>query len=88
MTDEKRDTEAIAPAGAGTYRQGGLWWKAAVGLLLSLALIVTAVWVRLESRTPERLTGSLATYLTLREGPLSMQPQPEGTGTLSSPVDL
>lgn len=55
MRDEERDTAPMDLGdGAGRSRQGEWWWKAAVGLLLSTALIVLAAWVRLESRPLER----------------------------------
>ena len=83
MTDEQRDGETMAPARADGNRPGAFWWKAAIGLLLSLALIVMAVWLRLESRTPQRPAGAFAPYSALNED--ATQP---GTVTLRLPVDL
>jgi len=72
-------------------RQGALWWKAAIGLLLSGGLILGAVWLRLGSRPLERLARPLGSSLALAEAAPRVQPQPEsqpGTLTLPLPADL
>ena len=91
MTGEERDMEPMAWPGAGRYRQGALWWKAAIGLLLSGGLILGAVWLRLESRPLERLARPLGSSLALAGAAPRVQPQPEsqpGTLTLRLPADL
>ena len=70
MTIEEQDTEPMGLTGLRRHRQGDLWWKAAIGLLLSGALILVAVWVRLEARSPKSLLRPLA------PSPASRRPTP------------
>lgn len=86
MTDEERDTEPMALTGAVPYRRGGLWWKAAVGLLLSGALILGAVWIRLESRPLERQAPPLASSSALEEAVAGVPSRP-GTAAPTRPAD-
>lgn len=91
MTDEELHEETGARIAADGCLRDALWWKAAIGLLLSLAVIVAAVWIRLESRVAERLGGPLAPYSTSHEaGSLGASPSQSGPGTvtLRLPVDL
>ena len=91
MTIEEQDTEPMGLTGLRRHRQGDLWWKAAIGLLLSGALILVAVWVRLEARSPESLFRPLAPSPAFEEADAPMQPRPVSqprTLTLRLPADL
>jgi hypothetical protein len=86
MADEKRDTEPMALTGVGRYRQGELWWTAAIGLLVSGALIVAAVWIRIESR-PLPPSHPLASASASDE-PAPSAPSKPGSVTFRLPADL